>query len=127
MPAPRRAASHTPKPLPVADKLAKKVVPSKRVFLLLETGLLIGLAEGVLANLIHEFPISMYLKALLLMIGVVGVFALAIRVLEPIIAWMLRSLSKLEKGGGPILRLGLHAIILFLIFVAYVRIFFQPH
>lgn len=107
--------------------IAKKVVPARRAFVLLETGLLIGLAEGVLNNLITRLPISIYLKALLLMAGVVGVFAIAVRILEPVIAWVLKFVSKLDTGSGPLLRLGLHAAILFLIFVSYVRIFFMPH
>jgi len=59
------------------------------------------------------------------MIGVVGLFAVAVRILEPVIGWFLKVIAGLDKGSGALLRIGLHALILFLIFVGYVRVFFK--
>ncbi len=112
------------KPSSPASSAAMKAVPTRRTLVLLETGLLLGLAEGILTDVITHLTISPYLKALFLMIGVIGAFAFAIRILEPVIRGSLKVISKLDSGGGAMVRVGLHLIILFLIFVAYVRIFF---
>ncbi|HEY3874149.1 MAG TPA: hypothetical protein VGM92_01625 [Candidatus Kapabacteria bacterium] len=107
-----------------ASSAALKAVPSRRALVLLETGLLLGLAEGMMNDAITHLELSPYTKALLLMVGVVGVFAFALRVIEPVIKGMLKMISKLDSGGGALMRVGVHAVILFLIFAAYVRIFF---
>ena len=102
-----------------------KVVPQRRTFILLETGLLLGLFEGLLWNLITRLSLSPYLKAAILMIGVVGLFALAVRILEPVIAWVLKMIASLDRGSGAIVLIGVHAIVLFLIYVGYLRVFFK--
>jgi hypothetical protein len=113
--------SHSaPRPNPVA-----RVVPGRRTFVLLESGLILGLAEGIMWKFITSLALSNYFKAVLLMAGVVGAFALAVRVLEPVIAAVLKFIAKLDRGGGALARIGLHAVILFLIFVGYVRVFFR--
>ena len=108
-----------------ASKVAMKALPERRALVLLETGLLLGLAEGMMDDTLHHLDLSPYLKALMLMVGVVGVFAFALRVIEPVIKGILKAIAKLDSGGGPLMRIGVHAVILFLIFAAYVRIFFQ--
>jgi hypothetical protein len=108
----------------VAARVATRAVPQRRTLILLETGLLLGLAEGIMDELITHLALSPYLKALLLMTGVIGVFALAIRLLEPMIRGTLKMVSKLDSNGGATMRIALHAIILFLIYVGYVRVFF---
>jgi hypothetical protein len=105
-------------------KAANKAVPTRRTLVLLETGLLLGLAEGIMTDTLTHLTLSPYLKALLLMIGVIGVFAFALRIIEPVIRGTLKVISKLDTGGGAMLRIGVHAVILFLIFAAYVRVFF---
>jgi hypothetical protein len=105
-------------------KAANKAVPSRRALILLETGLLLGLAEGIMTDTLTHLMLSPYLKALLLMVGVIGVFAFALRIIEPIIRGSLKMISKLDSGGGALLRIGVHLVILFLIFAAYVRVFF---
>ncbi len=75
-------------------------------------------------DIITHLDLSPYLKALLLMVGVLGVFALAIRILEPVIRKSLHAVSKLDKAGGAMMRLGLHLVIFFLIYAGYVRVFF---
>jgi hypothetical protein len=105
-------------------KAANKAVPSRRALILLETGLLLGLAEGIMTDTLTHLMLSPYLKALLLMVGVIGVFAFALRIIEPIIRGSLKMISKLDAGGGALLRIGVHLVILFLIFAAYVRVFF---
>jgi hypothetical protein len=101
-----------------------KAVPTRRTLVLLESGLILGLAEGLMIEIITRLQLSPYLKALLLMAGVLGVFAIAIRILEPIIRKTLHAISRLDASGGAMMRMGLHLIILFLIFVGYVRVFF---
>jgi hypothetical protein len=108
---------------PVA-KAANKAVPTRRALVLLETGLLLGLAEGIMTDTLTHLTLSPYLKALLLMVGVIGVFAFALRIIEPIIRGSLKMIAKLDTGGGALLRIGVHLVILFLIFAAYVRVFF---
>jgi len=108
----------------VATRAATRAVPQRRTLVLLETGLMLGLAEGIMWDLITHLTVSPYAKALLLMIGVVGVFALAIRILEPAIRGTLKMVSKLDSNGGAMMRVGLHLIILFLIYAGYVRTFF---
>jgi len=103
---------------------AMKVVPARRTLVLLESGLLLGLAEGIMEEIITHLSYSPYVKALLLMGGVLGVFALAIRILEPVIRRTLHAVSKLDSSGGAMMRLGLHLVIFFLIFVGYLRVFF---
>jgi len=112
-----------PKPT-VVTRAASKAVPTRRALILLETGLLLGLAEGIMTDIITHLTISPYFKALILMAGVIGAFAFAIRILEPVIKWTLKTVAKFESGGGALVRVGLHFIILFLIFAAYVRTFF---
>jgi len=112
-----------PKPT-VVTRAAAKAVPTRRALILLETGLLLGLAEGIMTDAITHLTISPYLKALILMAGVIGAFAFAIRILEPVIKWVLKFIAKFESGGGALVRVGLHLIILFLIFAGYVRTFF---
>jgi hypothetical protein len=102
-----------------------RAVPQRRSFILLESALLLGLAEGVMWNMITTLQLDSYYKALLLMIGVVGIFALAVRVLEPVIEFILEFIASLDRGGGVLVRIGLHLIVLFLIFVGYVRVFFK--
>ncbi len=104
-------------------KAANKAVPTRRTLVLLETGLLLGLAEGIMTDGITHLMLSPYLKALLLMVGVIGVFAFALRIIEPVIRGSLKMISKLDAGGA-MMRIGVHLIILFLIFAAYVRVFF---
>lgn len=112
-------------PRPTAPtRLARRAVPTRRTLVLLESGLIVGLAEGLMEDFIKLYTIPSYLKALMLMVGVLGVFALALRIIEPIVRGTLKAVSKLDKGGGALTRIGLHLIILFLIFVAYVRVFF---
>jgi hypothetical protein len=101
-----------------------KAVPTRRTLVLIESGLLLGLAEGIMDELVKSLPVSSYMKALILMIGTLGVFAVAIRIIEPIVHGTLKAVSKLDSGGGALTRIGLHAIILFLIFVGYVRVFY---
>jgi hypothetical protein len=101
------------------------VVPQKRSLILLETALLAGLFEGIMWNLVTGLHTVVYIKALVLMVGVVGMFALAVQVLEPVIQFVLKFIAKLEAGGGVLARLGLHLLLLFLIYVGYVRIFFK--
>ena len=108
-----------PKPT-IVTRAASRAVPTRRALILLETGLLLGLMEGIITHL----TISPYLKALILMIGVIGAFAFAIRILEPVIKWALKFIARFESGGGALVRVGLHLIILFLIFAGYVRTFF---
>jgi hypothetical protein len=108
---------------PVA-KAANKAVPTRRALVLLETGLLLGLAEGIMTDTLTHLTLSPYLKALLLMVGVIGVFAFALRIIEPVIRGSLKVIAKLDTGGGALLRIGVHLVILFLIFAAYVRVFF---
>lgn len=106
-------------------KAANKAVPTRRTLVLLETGLLLGLAEGIMTDtLTHLSSLSPYLKALLLMVGVIGVFAFALRIIEPVIRGTLKMIARLDAGGGALLRVGVHLVILFLIFAAYVRVFF---
>jgi hypothetical protein len=100
-------------------------VPQRRTFVLLESALVLGLAEGIMWSMITSLTMSHYLKALLLMVGVVGVFALAVRVLEPIVGFFLKTIASFDKGGGAPLRIALHLVILFLIFVGYIRVFFR--
>ena len=99
-------------------------VPTRRTLVLLESGLLLGLAEGIMWNAIMKLHSTVYVKALLLMIGVIGIFALAVRILEPIIQSSLKAVSRLDAGGGALMRIGLHIVILFLIYAGYVRTFF---
>lgn len=113
----RSRARHTP-------SIAARAVPAKRTLILLESGLLLGLTEGIMWNMITQLHTSIYLKALFLMAGVIGVFALTVRILEPIIQASLKAVAKLDSGGGVLLRLGLHSVILFLIYTGYVRTFF---
>ena len=108
----------------VATRIATRAIPERRALVLLETGLLLGLTEGVMPETITHLTLSPYAKAALLMIGVIGVFALAIRLLEPVIRGTLKMVSKLDSNGGASMRIVLHLIILFLIYVGYVRIFF---
>ncbi len=108
---------------PIA-KAANKAVPTRRALVLLETGLLLGLAEGIMTDTLTHLTLSPYIKALLLMVGVIGVFAFALRIIEPVIRGTLKMISKLDAGGGALLRIGVHVIIIFLIFAAYVRVFF---
>ncbi|MFI5200886.1 MAG: hypothetical protein ACHQNE_00680 [Candidatus Kapaibacterium sp.] len=108
-----------------------KAVPTRRVLVLLETGLILGLAEGIMTDAITRLTLSPYLKALMLMVGVIGAFAFAIRILEPVVRRSLKVISKMDSGatspmGSALTRIGLHLIIIFIIFVGYVRIFF-PH
>jgi hypothetical protein len=117
--------SRRPPAKPIPLKRATQLGPKRRTFILLETGLLLGLAEGVMWNLITTLMLSPYIKAALLMIGVVGLFAVAVRVLEPLIGSILNAIAGLEKGGGIAIRIGLHAVVLFLIYVGYVRVFFK--
>ncbi len=77
-----------------------------------------------MTDLITHLTISPYIKALILMAGVIGAFAFAIRILEPVIKFSLKMISRLDTGGGALLRIGVHSVILFLIFAAYVRVFF---
>lgn len=107
-----------------AHKVAMRAVPARRTLVLLETGLILGLAEGLMWNAVTQLELSQYVKALILMVGVIGVFALAVRILEPLIQSSLKAVSKLDAGGGALMRIGLHAIILFLIYAGYVRTFF---
>jgi hypothetical protein len=101
-----------------------RAVPTRRTLVLVESGLLLGLTEGLMEDFIKQYTLPTYLKALILMVGTLGAFALAIRIIEPIVRGTLKAVSRLDKGGGAITRIGLHLIILFLIFVAYVRVFF---
>ncbi|MDP4198284.1 MAG: hypothetical protein Q8922_05205 [Bacteroidota bacterium] len=117
----KRKTAHRPT---APARLAQRAVPTRRTLVLLESGLLVGLAEGLMEDFIHRYSISPYLKALLLMVGVLGVFALAIRIIEPIVRGTLKAVSKLDQGGGAMGRIALHVVILFLIFVCYVRVFF---
>ena len=105
-------------------KAANKVVPTRRALVLLETGLLLGLAEGIMTDTLTHLALSPYVKALLLMVGVIGVFAFALRIIEPVIRGSLKMIAKLDTGGSALLRIGVHTVILFLIFAAYVRVFF---
>jgi hypothetical protein len=107
------------------SKVANKAVPTRRTLVLLETGLVLGLAEGIMIDAITHLAFSHYLKALMLMVGVIGVFAFALRVIEPVIRGMLKMIAKLDTGGGALMRIGVHLVILFLIFAAYVRVFFS--
>ncbi len=116
---------HNRKLTPRPPARRAQLAPQRRTFILLETGLLLGLAEGIMWNLITTLTLSPYLKAALLMIGVIGLFAIAVRVLEPLIGSILKSIAGLEKGGGIAIRLGLHSVVLFLIYVGYVRVFFK--
>jgi hypothetical protein len=77
-----------------------------------------------MTEIITHLTVSPYVKALLLMAGVIGVFALAIRIIEPVIRGTLKVVSKLDSSGGAMMRIGLHLIILFLIYAGYVRTFF---
>jgi hypothetical protein len=113
-----------PKPT-VVTRAASKAVPTRRALILLETGLILGLTEGIMNDAVTHISISPYLKALLLMAGVIGAFAFALRVIEPVIKWALKVIAKVEAGGGPLVRIGLHLVIIFLIYVAYVRVFFH--
>ena len=61
--------------------------------MLLETGLLLGLAEGIMTDTLTHLMFSPYLKALLLMIGVIGVFAFALRIIEPVIRGSLKMIA----------------------------------
>jgi hypothetical protein len=108
----------------VATRVATRAVPQRRTLVLLETGLILGLAEGIMTEIITHLTVSPYVKALLLMAGVIGVFALAIRIIEPVIRGTLKVVSKLDSSGGAMMRIGLHLIILFLIYAGYVRTFF---
>ena len=101
-----------------------KAVPTRRALVLVESGLLFGLAEGIMEEIVKSLSVSSYLKAALLMIGTLGVFAIAIRIVEPIVRGTLKAVSKLDSGGGATMRIALHAIIIFLIFVGYVRVFY---
>ena len=103
-----------------------RAVPTRRTLVLLESGLLLGLAEGIMEEIVTHLTLSPYLKALVLMAGVLGVFALAIRILEPVIRKTLHHVSRLDAAGGAMMRLGLHVLIFFLIYAGYVRVFF-PH
>ena len=114
------------KPTSRSSAVAMKAVPARRTLVLLETGLILGLVEGIMTDVITRLALSPYLKALILMVGVIGAFAFAIRVLEPVVRQSLKVISKMDSGGGALTRIGLHLIILFIIFVGYVRIFF-PH
>ncbi|GEM_PF-2535192 len=105
-------------------RVASKAVPTRRTLVLLETGLVLGLIEGIMSEAITHLDFSPYIKALFLMIGVIGAFAFAIRVLEPIIRGSLKVISKVDSGSGVLVRIGLHLVILFIIFAGYVRIFF---
>ena len=109
----------------VPQTVAMKAVPTRRTLVLLESALLLGLAEGLLQNAVTYLDLSPYLRALILMAGVLGVFALAIRILEPVITRLLHMIAKLDKRGGALMRIGLHLAILFVIFVMYVRVFFS--
>ena len=104
--------------------MAMKAVPNRRTLVLLESGLLLGLSEGIMEDIVTHLQYSPYVKALLLMAGVLGVFALAIRILEPVIRKTLHAVSKIDAGHGAMMRVGLHLVIFFLIFVGYVRVFF---
>jgi hypothetical protein len=75
-------------------------------------------------EIIKSLSVSSYMKALILMICTLGVFAIAIRIIEPIIRGTLKVVSKLDTGSGAMTRIALHSIILFLIFVGYVRVFY---
>jgi hypothetical protein len=101
-----------------------KAVPKRRTLVLLETGLVLGLVEGVMTDTITRLNYSPYLKALMLMVGVIGAFAFAIRILEPVVRQSLKIISKVDSGRGALARIGLHLVILFIIFAGYVRIFF---
>ena len=112
------------KPTPRRSTVAMKAVPKRRTLVLLETGLILGLVEGIMTDAITHLNYAPYLKALMLMVGVIGAFAIAIRVLEPVVRQSLKIISKVDSGRGALTRIGLHLIILFIIFVGYVRIFF---
>lgn len=119
------------KPTSRTSAVAMKAVPKRRTLVLLETGLILGLAEGIMTDEITKLTLSPYIKALILMVGVIGAFAFAIRILEPVVRQSLKVISKMDSGasspmGSALTRIGLHLIILFFIFVGYVRIFF-PH
>jgi hypothetical protein len=104
--------------------VALKAVPTRRTLVLIESGLLLGLAEGIMNEIIKSLTVSPYLKAAILMLCILCIFALAVRILEPLIRGTLKAVSKLDDGGGATMRIGLHTIILFLIFVGYVRVFY---
>ncbi|HET6401717.1 MAG TPA: hypothetical protein VFH95_09995 [Candidatus Kapabacteria bacterium] len=108
-----------------SSAVAMKAVPKRRTLVLLETGLILGLVEGIMTDAITHLNYSPYLKALMLMVGVIGAFALAIRVLEPVVRQSLKIISKVDSGRGALTRIGLHIVILFIIFAGYVRIFFS--
>ncbi len=112
------------KPTSRSSAVAMKAVPTRRTLVLLETGLILGLVEGVMTDAITKLTLSPYLKALMLMVGVIGAFAFAIRILEPVVRQSLKMISKMDSGRGALTRIGLHLIILFIIFAGYVRIFF---
>jgi len=109
---------------PKSSKIAMRAVPTRRALVLVESGLLLGLTEGIMDDFVKQYSLSPYLKALILMVGTLGAFALAIRIIEPIVRGTLKAVSRLDTGGSAMVRIGLHLIILFLIFVGYVRVFF---
>jgi hypothetical protein len=112
------------KPTTRSSSLALKAVPARRTLVLLETGLILGLVEGIMTDVITHLNYSPYLKALMLMAGVIGAFAFAIRILEPVVRQSLKIISKMDSGRGALTRIGLHLVLLFIIFAGYVRIFF---
>ena len=125
----RRTTRHAPTPThhvrSATSGAVRRAVPTRRTLVLLESALLLGLAEGLLQNAVTYLDISPYLRALVLMVGVLGVFALALRILEPLITHTLGLVARLDTRGGALMRIGLHIAILFVIFVLYVRVFFM--
>src|ERR1051325_645070 len=92
------------------SSVALKAVPTRRTLILIESGLLLGLAEGIMNEIIKSLSVSSYMKALILMICTLGVFAIAIRIIEPIIRGTLKVVSKLDTGSGAMTRIALHSI-----------------
>jgi len=110
---------------PLHEAPGKPILRQKRSFILVNLALLAGLGEGFLWRVLVDWRSTPYPKAVLLMLGTVGLFALAVRIAEPISQRTSSIAAAIQRSSGPAVYLGLQALILFLLFVGYVNVFFN--
>ena len=99
------------------------IVPSKRFFVNIELTLILGLAEGVMIDVVLKLPYTRYEKAGILMAGTAGIFAIIEAIVKPLAEGTLKTIAKADEGSQ-LSRLVIHVAILAGLFLAYLEVFF---
>lgn len=111
---------------PMHQQVQPQVAPKQQQSVVLaELALVLGLLEGYLYQIVRDWQSTQYAKAGVLMVLTILLFAGGLRLAEPILRQSASVLAAIDRTSGVFVKIGLHSLVLFLLYVGYVNVFFK--